>query len=513
MKKYIYILALGGLIAGSSCSDFLEENPKSNFTQYNYFKNASQAKTAVDGAYERLRALTNNANYGESAWVTLDLLCGHATSNAQSLYNNTYIRHTAGTMNSAFGDIWNGFYEGVANCNLCLAGMNTMEEDEIAELRGEAYALRALYYFYLTRLYGNIPLILEPVTSDSPLMYPEKSSQEKIFESIVSDLKEAEKSGLPDTDETGRVSLGFVRTLLADVYQYMAGYPLNKGTEYYKLAYEKAKEVLDQSYCVSPADPSYNSSQATSAWYSLFDSYDKLHDKANKNKGELIFQIQFSASADATNSITSMIVPVGTPITDVYDKFGSLVPTQQFLDSYEAGDLRAAERGMFFSEYPNVDNGTTIETFSTALYKYFDVDEVTTGKCDLNFTLYRLPEVMLIYAESYTQATGNPDQLAYDMLNAVRSRAGLPSLSGLSKDDFIQAVWKERAHEFCYENREYFDIQRTRKAYNLSSGKFEDYDSFANESGTTFSEKYLLWPIPSTETDVNPKLLPNNQGW
>ena len=100
-----------------------------------------------------------------------------------------------------------------------------------------------------------------------------------------------------------------------------------------------------------------------------------------------------------------MIVPVGTPITDVYDKFGSLVPTQQFLDSYEAGDLRAAERGMFFSEYPNVDNGTTIETFSTALYKYFDVDAVTTGKCDLNFTLYRLPEVMLIYAESYTPHT------------------------------------------------------------------------------------------------------------
>ncbi len=120
---------------------------------------------------------------------------------------------------------------------------------------------------------------------------------------------------------------------------------------------------------------------------------------------------------------------------------------------------------------------------------------------------------MLIYAEYYTKATGTPDRLADDMLKAIRNRAGLRSLSGVSKDDFIQAVWKERAHEFCYENREYFDIQRTRKAYNLSSGKFEDYDSFANESGTTFSEKYLLWPIPSTETDVNPKLLPNNLGW
>ena len=141
----------------------------------------------------------------------------------------------------------------------------------------------------------------------------------------------------------------------------------------------------------------------------------------------------------------------------------------------------------------------------TALYKYFDVEAVTTGKCDLNFTLYRLPEVMFIYAESYTMATGNPDQLSYDMINSIRNRAGLSPLSGLNKDEFIQAVWKERAHELCYENKEYFDIQRTHKAYNLKTDRFENYNSFTNESGTTFSEKYLLWPIPSTETDVNPK--------
>jgi hypothetical protein len=168
---------------------------------------------------------------------------------------------------------------------------------------------------------------------------------------------------------------------------------------------------------------------------------------------------------------------------------------------------------MFFSQYPNIDDSNKIEQFTTALYKYFDVEAVTTGKCDLNFTLYRLPEVMFIYAESYTMATGNPDQLSYDMINSIRNRAGLSPLSGLNKDEFIQAVWKERAHELCYENKEYFDIQRTHKAYNLKTDRFENYNSFTNESGTTFSEKYLLWPIPSTETDVNPKLLPNNKDW
>lgn len=498
----------------SSCSDFLEERPLSNFTQDNYFKNITQAQTAVDGTYESLRTLVAQDGYGESPWVTLELLCGHATTLGQSTYNNTYIRHTAGTLNPSFKNIWEGFYEGIANCNMALKGMEKLNAKDVQPLRGEVYALRALYYFYLARLYGDIPIITTPVTSDSELLYPEKSSQEEVFGQILADLKSAEVSGLPDTDESGRVSLGFVKTLLADVYQYMAGEPLKKGTGYYKLAYQKAKEVLDKSYWTAPNAPDYDASNSKNAWYSLFDSYGKLHDKTNKNKGELIFQIQYSATADATNSITSMIVPESKPVTKVYDKFGALLPTWNFYSSYEAGDKRTQEQQMFFTEYTNYQDATKTETFSSpALFKYFDIDAVSSGNCDLNFTLYRLPEVMLIYAESYVQANDNPDHLSYQLINAIRMRAGLQPLSGLDKPDFLQAVWKERSHELCFENKEYFDIQRTHRAYDLKAGKFDIYDKVTNESGVTFNDKYLLWPIPSTEIDANPQLLPNNPGW
>ena len=94
--KQFYIFALSGLLlaGGTSCEDFLEENPKTDFTQDSYFQNINQAKTAVDGAYERLRALQAYDGYGEGPWVTLELLCGHATTLGQSTYNNGYIRHT-----------------------------------------------------------------------------------------------------------------------------------------------------------------------------------------------------------------------------------------------------------------------------------------------------------------------------------------------------------------------------------------------------------------------------------
>jgi len=504
------------LVANSSCSDFLEENPKTDFSEKNYFTSVNQAQRAVDGSYERLRALQNYDGYGEGPWVTLDLLCGHATTLGQSTYNNLYIRHQAATNNPSFKAVWEGFYEGIASCNLCIEGISEMDasEDVKKELLGESRALRALYYFYLTRLYGDIPLILEPVTATSESLYPERSAQASVFTAIVEDLKYAETSGLPETSTSGRVSIGFVKTLLADVYLYMAGAPLNKGKEYYELSYKKAKEVLDKSYCVAPNSPSYSAGQANSAWYSLFDDYEKLHDDENKNRGELIFQIQYKEGIN-DNQIAFMTIPTNKRVTKYNDEFGSLMPTWEFYNSYEAGDKRTREKEFFFTRDGHKDDKSNIIEFGQpALYKYYDKEGAEeTTRSDLNFTIYRLPEVMFIYAEAYTEAVGAPDQMSYDLVNAIRERAELAPISGLGKDDFIQALRKERAHELCFENKDYFDIQRTRLAYNVVANRFEAYNSFANKNGVTFSEKYLLWPIPSTETDSNPKLLPNNPGW
>lgn len=131
-----------------------------------------------------------------------------------------------------------------------------------------------------------------------------------------------------------------------------------------------------------------------------------------------------------------------------------------------------------------------------------------TPDCDENWTLLRMPEVMLTYAEAINEVSG-PNAKAYTQLNIIRSRAQLPALSGLSKDDFRTAVWKERYHELAYENKAYFDIQRTRKAYDVVNNRFVDAVGFKNEVGNAFQSKYLLWGIPRAEILTNTQLTQN----
>ncbi len=496
--KNIGLAALLGLflLGGYSCKKFLTERNKSNFTQESYFTTAKQAESAVDGIYASLETFTSSVGYGERPWVALELIVGHATTLGQSYYNKQMISHTADASNPFFSKIWDDCYYGIANANLCIKRIPDIKMDEAqkSNLLGQAHFLRAFFYFWLVRLYGDVPLITEPINATSPQLYPERSSQDSVYELIVSDLKMAEQSSLPNIDETGRVSLGAVKSLLAEVYLRMAGYPLQK-KEYYEKAAEEAKAVLDNH------------------WYTLFSSYDDLHDNAHKNQGELIFQVQFKTGI-STNHLCADIIPYMVGISKFHDEFGALIPTASYYNSYEPGDLRTKEQEFYFSKYPSISNPSKIVNFGAhALYKYFHKESaLNTASCDENWTLLRLPEVMLIYAEASNEVSSQPSSYAYEQINAIRKRADLSPLSGLSKEQFRIAVWKARYHELCYENKAYFDIQRTHKYYDVKNNKFVDVIGFKDEGGATWNKKYLLWGIPQREIDNNDKLT-QNPGW
>ena len=487
------------VVVSSGCKKSLVEKNKSNITQENYFTSASQAEAAINGIYPALQTLQTGSglNYGEAPFVSIDLIAGHATTLGQSLFNNEMINHKSSPTDPVFKVFWVGFYNGIANANLAIAKIPGIEMDDATKnsLLGEAYFLRALYYYYLVRLYGNIPLITEPINFSSPDLYAKAATTEDVYNLIVSDLKQAETSGMPNIDQAGRASVGAAKSLLASVYLTMAGYPLNKGTEYYKLAAEKAKEVID------------------AGWYSLFNDYAYLHDRAHKNKGELIFQVQYKTGI-ATNNITPFVTPDKIGISKLPSEIGALMPRAEFVDSYESGDKRAEEKQFFFSEYPAASGSGIIKFGEYALYKFWLLEAAGPNgdrNSDENWTLLRLPQVMLVYAEASNEVNG-PTQEAYDQVNLIRKRAELSPLSGLTKDEFREAIWRERYHELCYENKSYFDIQRTHKAFNTSTGHFEDALSFKNESGVIFNEQYLLWPVPQSEIDVNPNLK-QNPGW
>jgi hypothetical protein len=504
MKRTLQYIALASvLVSGAGCKKFLEEKNPSNFTQDQYFTSAQQAQAAINELYKDIRFITDGAGtYGESPFLMLEYPTGLSLppEAAQSQWNGTLRDLTSSSDNNYFYSWWQNCYKAIANANLAIKripGVN-MDETTKNQYLGEARFMRALNYFYLVRLFGDVPFQVEPVTGpDDPNLSLPRSSADSIYNLIVTDLTTAEGLGLPNTDASGRASLGAVKSLLSTVYLTMAGYPLNKGAEYYKKAADKAGEVVKGNF------------------YTLFDSYNKLHDPAFKNQGEFIFQSNYLVGANITSTLCAYMVPRQKGTTNFSDEYGLLRPTPQFFASYEPGDKRTQERQFYYTKYPAVKAPhDTVYFGAPYLYKYFDSAAALSSspQSDENWTIMRYPEVLFNYAEALNEANGGPTQEAYDAINLVRKRALLPPLSGLNQQQFREAVWRERYHELPFENKTWFDMVRTRKVYNTTKNTFENFVGFKFTYGPTLTEKYLLFGIPTREINNNKKLT-QNPGW
>ncbi|MFC4872323.1 RagB/SusD family nutrient uptake outer membrane protein [Negadavirga shengliensis] len=496
-SKYIHkVLILTLVVFGWSCNDFLDEVDQSNFTLENYFTRPEHATSVVNSIYESLRP-TMQSGFNGGPWMMLEFATGLADTELGQAQNSLFVRSLINNSDNAYGQTyWTSYYRGIANANLAIAKIPEIEMDAAAQSRllGEARFLRAYYYFGLIRIFGNIPLITEPIDLSSPEMYPDPATAEQVYNQIVEDLTIAEDSGLPYKETTGRVSLGAVKSMLSSVYLTMAGYPLQKGQEYYQLAAEKAQEVIQ------------------SGEFSLFSSYESLHNVEDKNQGEHIFMAQYAAFIMPSSWQVS-IIPYNRGISAYNDETGGIFANANFVRSFEEGDKRAEEKEFFYTEYSLSSNRNTILPLGDYyLYKHFDEEaQLSTTSSGLNWMIYRYAEVLLTYAEAANEAFG-PTTEAYEAVNQIRRRAELPDLEGLSQQELREAIWKERWVELCYENKTWYDMVRLRKAYNTLEGRFEDFVGHQFSYGPTLRERELLFPIPTAEIRNNGKLT-QNQGY
>ncbi|WP_206023318.1 RagB/SusD family nutrient uptake outer membrane protein [Runella sp. CRIBMP] len=493
--KFFSQLILSGtlVLCGVSCSDFLEEPDRSNFTMENYFTKPEHAESVVNSIYENLRNVLGGG-FGGAPWMMLEFATGLANTELGQAQNSIFVRNLVNNSDNGYGaTYWTSHYRGIANANLAIAKIPGISMNEAAKKRylGEARFLRALYYYDLVRIFGNISLITEPVDLKSPDLYPTQVSPEEVYKVIVADLIEAEASGLPYTDATGRVSLGAVKSLLSSVYLTMAGFPLQKGAEYYKKAADKAKEVVD------------------SGKFSLFPSYDDLRNPAKKNIGENIFMAQYVAFVLPSNWQTS-IIPYNQGISAYTDETGAIFANKEFVESYENGDKRAAEKQFYYTSFSlRSDRTKTRNLGGYYLYKHFDTEaQLSTTSSGLNWTMMRYAEVLLTYAEAENEANG-PSAAVYEAVNAIRRRAQLPDLAGLTKAQLREAIWKERWYELSFENKTWYDMTRLRKAFNVTTKKFEDFVGHKFSYGPVLKERELLFPIPTAEIRNNNKLKQN----
>jgi hypothetical protein len=509
IKKLNALLFCVVVIVAAGCSDFLEDGDPNTISPDNFFTLPEHADNVSLGLYESMRFHSGGAGIFVSNFQMIDALSGTAESETgQNSDLNNLLNFEHNGDNLLLSQWWAELYEGIGNANLAIERIPTIPNIEPARLTrtmGHAKFQRALHYFYLVRLWGDVPLMIKPITDyTDPLVTPERASTQAVYDLIVQDLKDAEAAEFPWMDATGIASRAAVKSLLAQVYLTMAGGTLNKGVPYYQLAADKAKEVID--YAAT------NSSMASGI--GLFPTLDEVHSLATENRLEHIFSVQY-ASGIANAGYQDKFLPNNTNIT-ASGEVGTTVPKPAFLASYEAGDKRTMEKGYYFKEYfLNGGTGAPTTLGRFYVYKHFDLPAngapgaAGSGNSGLNYPIIR-------YAGAQNEAaTLNAD--AYNALAAVRTRAGLttPAIGTFTQQTFREAVWKERWHELAFENITWFDMIRLKKVYNPGTDSFDDFvgAQIITSKVITLETKHLLLPLPAADYRNNPNLRPNNPGW
>jgi len=510
----IYKIALIGVIVfgQSACSDFLTEKAPSNLTPTNFYTIPDHAEAAIAATYSELRFIGNGAGIFSANWQLLEALTGTSTTETaqNSDLNNLYgLVHDGYTVHLV--QYWAGLYKVIAQANQVLEkvpAITPMDAKQKSKILGEARFLRASAYFTAVRLWGDVPLITKPQTASSEDFLPSRAPVESVYKLIVEDLIAAEASGLDWMDTRGRVGTAAVKAQLAEVYLTMAAGSLKKGASHYKLAADKAFEVI-----------TYAKSNPSSI--GLFPTYMDVHKESLKNRLEHLYMIQYNTTVS------------GNPMGNFFPNFkpvtysgpggtGSSVPTPSFYKSYEAGDLRTKDQeGYFYTSYYTNGNGAPFDLNAPYVFKHFNMTAngyngvAGTRNDNLNVPQIRYAQVLLTYAEAQNEV-GGPTADSYAAFKAIRDRAKLttPDLGAYSQATFRNAVWKERWQELCYEQITWFDMVRLRKAFNETTKTFEDFVGHTNlSSNQKLQEKHLLLPLPKAEMLNNPKLTPQNPGF
>lgn len=517
MKKFLAVFL--GLFVLVSCKDFLEEEPKTQIPVDGYFDSPEDARSIVNTIYRNGVAGFYGAG---SAYAGSTTMMGGYMS---GLFDNEYkgqevhvqnmhnLTLNPVNMSDYFGGQWSSAYEAISRANTAIKYVPETEglnESERQRLLAEARFFRALNYFYLVKTFGDVPLITEPYELLEEI-YVERENQDIVYDQIVSDLNSAiDEGGLnsntfPANDF--RITEGAAVTLLADVHLQRAGFPVQDEASYQQAA-DVARSVI-QSGVYDLID--HGPTEAESAYNVL---------RTSDNENEYIYAIEFEAGITENGWLPAYSYPNRMAAEGLFTysiTTNAYRPVNELILAYDPdNDLRVQEQQFFHSE--RMIDGELYE-FELSPYLYHDtVALFETNQGDKNVNVYRYAEVLLIAAEAIARSEGvNAEAIGY--LADVRSRAYWETdrsvieaeLSGLSEQEFVEEVWKERIREFALEFKIWSDIQRTRQ-YPVTSAnepgevEFVDVIGHTNPWGSTYQEHHLLFPISDDELQRNPSL-------
>ena len=485
LKYNLIAIALLGF-SFSSCSDFLEQNPQTDLSENDFYKTADDILSAVNGVYSSLQEGDIYGNwyvFGEiPSDNTRNQLSGSVTT--QNEFDQFYID----TQNSMIANFWKAAYKVINRTNTVLGRIDGIEiNTELANrYKLECKFIRALMYFNLVRVYGDVPLVLKEISiSESYDILREP--KENVYNQIIADLKEAQDLPVSySTAEDGRATQGAAKALLANVYM-----TLHK--------YAEAETILAEII----NSGRYSLLENTPGSLNI-DGYKNVFSPVNHNSKEGIFEIQFLKGGYGEGSnYANNFAPEnsGTNVVAVGGTGGNNIPEMDIYNAYEEGDLRR-DFSMSLGYYDNRKNNEWVE--SRYVCKFMDVPYQNNDASN-NYPVIRYADVILMYAEALNQNGKTAEACKY--LNMTRRRGfgyqttetSPVDLQTTDKAQFALMVEQERRVELAFENHRWFDLIRTGRAVEVMRSK-----------GYSLNETNLICPIPQKQIDVNPKLTQND---
>ena len=462
MKIYFkYVLALMLVSALGGCKKYLDLQPLDGIIKQEFWKTKEQVKASVFGIYSSMME-SSSGGYATQGYVPsmpeLLFVWGEAradniaTATASSADDIALVN--VNTQPTNVNTNWRPFYRTINFCNTViekapevLANDNTFTQSQLDNYLSEALAIRALMYFYLVRSFGDVPLKTDATLSDENIKPIPKSTQAEVLTQIVADLKLAESKAVKsfgDVDsDKGRVTQYTINAILADVYLWMDKYP--EAIAECDKVINSGKFGLIRGATRNGPVMEYNES-----WFNT------LYADGNSNEG--IFELQFSAQR----------------LNPFFPIFSATIPARRWTAS---ADLIERVFTLDLNDDKNVDiraDRGSVSAATSTIWKYIGGSPFITRPIDQSFAhwfFYRYADIMLMKAEALNETGNGKDAL--DLVYKVRARANALAATDLApsptdKNLIQDFILEERAREFCFEGKRWYDVLRNAKRKNYA---------------------------------------------
>ncbi|MEJ7739297.1 MAG: RagB/SusD family nutrient uptake outer membrane protein [Chitinophagaceae bacterium] len=484
MKNIINLVALSSLLMMSCSKDFIRINPVSTVSIDILYATDKDYQDAVVGCYAVFQTEYNNFwLYGDLRGD--DTKSGLVSNLTASDVDKFILNNDAGILTSS----WRNYYNMINRANNILAKIEKADVSIIKnkdQYTAEAKFLRALAYFNLVRIFGDVPLVTAPVTIEEAYKKGREKTDKIYDEIIIRDLLDAEIR-LPvkySGTDLGKATKGAARSLLGKVYLTRKDFPK---------AEAKLKEV-------------------TTMGYALLKNFNDLFDYTkDEHHSEYIFDIEYEQGIGEGSNFTSQFSlsfqGAGVLATVMAQMYGlppagggdQGVPAEGLFAAFVTQDLRkditvatGLTRDGVYTPISTTGIGAFTKKYLTPIPKAND--------SRANWKVIRYADVLLMLAEALNENGKTSEALGY--VNQVRTRASLPEYAGLTADDTREKIYLERRLELHMEGHRWFDLVRTGRALSVMQ-------PFGMKPHMT------VFPIPQSEIEVinNRAVFPQNPGY